>query len=81
MPNQNAETGAYNWYFLGLLTLIYVMGSIDRSVISVIAELKTTFACHFSKEISLFAALLPENVAAYCESKTGEKFLINPIRG
>jgi MFS family permease len=34
----------YGWYFLGLLTLIYVMGAIDRGVISVIAEpLKSHF--------------------------------------
>lgn len=45
------------------------------------AEIKTTFACHFSKEISLYEALQPENVAAYSKKKTGEKFLINPTRG
>jgi MFS family permease len=40
---------AYSWYYLALLTLIYIMGSIDRGVISVIAEpLKLHF--HLSDE-------------------------------
>ncbi len=37
-------TGLYKWYALALLTLINIMGSIDRAVISVIAEpLKAQF--------------------------------------
>src|ERR1700761_7266547 len=35
---------AYGWYFLGLLTFIYIMGSIDRGGISGLAEpLKSHF--------------------------------------
>src|SRR5882762_3849529 len=30
--------GAYKWYVLGLLVLIYIMGTVDRAVLSVIAE-------------------------------------------
>jgi MFS family permease len=30
--------GAYQWYVLGVLVLIYVMGTVDRAVLSVIAE-------------------------------------------
>ena len=29
---------AYEWYVLGLLVLIYIMGTVDRAVLSVIAE-------------------------------------------
>jgi MFS family permease len=40
----NDATGIYKWYVLGLLTFINIMGSIDRTVISVIAEpLKVQF--------------------------------------
>ena len=44
----------------------------------VAAELTTTFASHYSREISLAEALLPEVVAAYGQRATGSKFLINP---
>src|SRR5277367_6342105 len=29
---------AYKWYVLGVLVLIYIMGTVDRAVLSVIAE-------------------------------------------
>lgn len=41
-------------------------------------ELKTTFASHYSAEISLIEALRPEVIAAYNRKTTGEKYLINP---
>jgi NADPH:quinone reductase-like Zn-dependent oxidoreductase len=44
----------------------------------VLAGLKTTFASHFSREISLAQALDPETMRAYARMATGEKFLINP---
>ena len=53
----------------------------NRLKARVIAEIKTTFACHFSREISLAEAVLPENVAAYTRLTTGEKFLVNSMRG
>jgi MFS family permease len=31
--------GAHRWYVLGILVLIYIFGSVDRSVVSMIAEL------------------------------------------
>jgi NADPH2:quinone reductase len=46
----------------------------------VVAELKTTFASRYAKEISLAAALQLENVAAYGKFGTGEKYLINPSK-
>src|SRR5258708_31137314 len=33
-----AGSGAYKWYVLGVLVLIYIMGTVDRAVLSVIAE-------------------------------------------
>ena len=44
----------------------------------VAAELKTTFASHYTSVISLTEALQPEVMAAYNRKATGEKFLIAP---
>ena len=44
-------------------------------------ELKTTFASHYTAEISLAEALQPEIMAAYNKRATGEKYLINPNKG
>jgi NADPH:quinone reductase-like Zn-dependent oxidoreductase len=44
----------------------------------VAAELKTTFASHYTAEIGLAEALKPEVIAAYYRKSTGEKYLINP---
>jgi NADPH:quinone reductase-like Zn-dependent oxidoreductase len=44
----------------------------------VAAELKTTFASHYTKVVSLQEALKLENIAVYSKRATGEKFLINP---
>jgi NADPH:quinone reductase-like Zn-dependent oxidoreductase len=44
----------------------------------VAAELKTTFASHYTKVVSLQEALQLENIAVYGKRATGEKFLINP---
>ena len=47
----------------------------------VLRELRTTFASHYSKEISLTEALQPNIIAAYSKRATGEKYLINPNKG
>jgi NADPH:quinone reductase-like Zn-dependent oxidoreductase len=47
----------------------------------VVDELKTTFASHYTKEISLQEALQLDNLAAYGRRATGEKYLINPNKG
>jgi NADPH2:quinone reductase len=47
----------------------------------VAAELKTTFASSYSKEISLQEALHPETIAIYGQRATGTKYLINPNKG
>jgi NADPH:quinone reductase-like Zn-dependent oxidoreductase len=44
----------------------------------VVSELKTTFASHYAKVISLKEALQPDVIAAYNKRATGEKYLINP---
>ncbi len=47
----------------------------------VVAELKTTFASSYSKEISLVEALRPDAIAVYAQRATGAKYLINPSKG
>jgi len=47
----------------------------------VAAELKTTFASHYTREVSLAEALTLEAIGVYGKQATGEKFLINPNKG
>ena len=42
------------------------------------AELKTTFASHYTRTLSLAEMLRPEHVQAYTRRATGGKFLLNP---
>jgi len=44
----------------------------------VVAELKTTFASHYTKEVSLAEALQLDEIAVYGRRATGEKYLVNP---
>jgi NADPH2:quinone reductase len=44
----------------------------------VVSELKTTFASHYSREISLVEALQPSEIAVYGKRATGTKYLLNP---
>ena len=44
----------------------------------VAAEITSTFASHYSKEISLVGALRLEEIAIYGKKATGQKYLINP---
>ena len=47
----------------------------------VVAELKTTFASHYTRELSLAEVLDLDVIAAYNRKATGEKFLITPAKG
>jgi hypothetical protein len=44
----------------------------------IVAELKTTFASHYTQVVSLAEALQPAHLAVYAKRATGEKYLINP---
>ncbi|MDB6086727.1 MAG: oxidoreductase [Gammaproteobacteria bacterium] len=64
-----------------LMTWFY--GKIDSATAQrlrdrVTNELTTTFASHYTSEISLADALSPEIIAAYSRRATGEKFLMLP---
>jgi len=41
-------------------------------------EITTTFASHYTKEVSLLEALSAEAIRVYSKQATGEKYLINP---
>ncbi|MBW2388925.1 MAG: zinc-binding dehydrogenase [Deltaproteobacteria bacterium] len=47
----------------------------------VAAEIKTTFASHYAREVSLAGALQLDAIAEYGKQATGEKYLINPNKG
>jgi len=47
----------------------------------VVAELKTTFASHYTQVVSLQEALQLNHIAVYGKRATGEKYLINPNKG
>jgi NADPH2:quinone reductase len=44
----------------------------------VIREIKTTFASHYTQEISLEDMLQPDKIKAYAKQGTGAKYLVNP---
>jgi hypothetical protein len=47
----------------------------------VAAEIKTTFASSYTKEVTLAEALRLEEIAVYGKQATGQKYLINPNKG
>jgi hypothetical protein len=47
----------------------------------VAAELTSTFASHFTAELSLAEALSVDAIKSYSRRATGEKYLINPGLG
>src|SRR5712672_115694 len=70
------------WGIGGWLLFPFLMkiGPVDGKRLRerVIDELKTTFASHYTRIVSLQEALDPANIAVYAKRATGEKFLINP---
>ena len=53
----------------------------DKLKQRVAAELKTTFASRYAKEVSLAEMLQPEMIAIYGQRATGAKYLLNPAKG
>ena len=56
-------------------------GAVQALKQRVAAELKTTFASHYSHRVSLAEALRLDTIAVYNRRATGEKFLIEPAHG
>ena len=72
--------GIGGWLLPPFLEKIGVEGA-ARMRTRVAAEIKTTFASHYTAEISLAEAVSLEAAAAYGKQATGEKYLINPNKG
>ena len=83
-PTELARSYGMMWGLGGWLLTPFLMkiGAAEGQKLRerVAAELKTTFASHYTAEISLAEALQPEIIAAYNKRATGEKYLINPSK-
>ena len=80
-PTELARNFGLSWGVNGwLLTPFLMKLGADAAKLRarVAAELKTTFASHYTAELSLAEVLQPETIAAYARKATGEKYLINP---
>ena len=71
--------GMGGWLLFSFLQKIGPEGA-ARLKARVAAELKTTFASRYTREVSLREALKPEEIAVYAKQATGEKYLLNPNR-
>jgi NADPH:quinone reductase-like Zn-dependent oxidoreductase len=84
-PTELVRSFGMAWGIGGWLLFPFLqkIGSADGARLRqrVVDELKTTFASHYTKEVSLQEALQPQNIAAYGKRATGEKYLINPNKG
>jgi len=69
--------GVNGWILTGFLAKLGPVG-VKRLRQRVVDELTTTFASHFTAQISLSEALNPEHIAAYAQKRTGEKYLVIP---
>jgi len=84
-PVELVRTFGMAWGVGGWLLFPFLMkiGRADSQKLRerVVNELKTTFASHYTKVVSLPEALDLANLAIYAKRATGEKFLINPNKG
>ncbi|MGH8188922.1 MAG: zinc-binding dehydrogenase [Steroidobacteraceae bacterium] len=78
------HTFGLSWSVSGWLLTPFLqkIGSADVNRLRqrVVSELTSTFASHYTKEISLREAVLVDVATEYSKRATGEKYLINPTR-
>ena len=83
-PTTLSRNFGFSWALGGwLLTPFLQKAGMEKGTelrARVAREIKTTFASHYTKEISLAEALSLEAMAVYGKQATGEKFLIKPHR-
>jgi hypothetical protein len=84
-PTELTRAFGLTWSVSGWLLTPFLQkigpAEIGRLRQRVASELKTTFASHYTKVVSLQEVLDPANIAVYNKRTTGEKFLINPSKG
>lgn len=78
--NFGAAWGIGGWLLMPFLQKIGPEAA-QKLRMRVVAELKTTFASRYTKEVSLAEALDLREIAVYGRRTTGEKYLINPNKG
>ncbi|AMM24270.1 zinc-binding dehydrogenase [Variovorax sp. PAMC 28711] len=71
--------GVGGWLLFPFLQKIGA-ADVQRLKDRVASELKTTFASHYTREVSLAEALTLDAITVYGKAATGEKFLINPSK-
>lgn len=76
-PNAGFQWGVGGYLLTPFLQRIGA-AEVQRLRQRVVDEIETTFASHYTNEISLTEAIDPDIVRAYQRKATGEKFLINP---
>lgn len=81
-PTTLTRNFGFSWSVGGfLLTPFLQKVGIEKSLqlrAKVAAEIRTTFASHYTQEVSLAQALSLEAIARYSKQATGEKYLIKP---
>jgi len=81
-PTEFNRNFGMSWSMGGWLLFPFLqkMGQASSQLLKqrVAAELKTTFASHYSAEVSLVEVLQLDSIAVYNKRATGEKYLINP---
>ncbi len=81
-PTTLSRGFGFSWSVSGfLLTPFLAKAGLEKMMAMrsrILAELKTTFASHYSHEVSLVEALNLETLRAYAAKRTGEKYLIRP---
>ncbi|MEO8653787.1 MAG: zinc-binding dehydrogenase [Ramlibacter sp.] len=83
-PTQFSRSFGMAWGMGGWLVFAYMQkleaGTMQAFKKRIAAELKTTFASHYTGELSLAQALSLEHIAAYGRRATGAKYLITPAK-
>jgi hypothetical protein len=81
-PTELTRNFGFAWGLGGWLLTAFLqkIGPVEGEQLRqrVAREIKTTFASHYTRTISLPEALRLETIAAYNRRATGEKYLINP---
>ncbi|MDB5941290.1 MAG: putative oxidoreductase [Ramlibacter sp.] len=81
-PTEFHRSFGMAWAMGGWLVFNYLQ-RLDAALVDsfkqrVAAELKTTFASHYTKQVSLAQVLSLEHIAVYGKRATGEKYLVTP---
>jgi NADPH:quinone reductase len=81
-PTTLNRSFGFSWSLSGFLLTPFMAKAgpeiVGKMRARIVAELKTTFASHYSHEITLEEAINPDVIAAYNAKRTGEKYLIRP---